>query len=216
MRKHTIALSLSALAAAALAVASPQVPTNHPGSTTQPGTSEPATQSTHTTKHHHAAGKAVTTESFVRQAAEAGMAEVELGQLASSKATRQDVKDFAQMMVTDHGKANEQLKDLASKKNLTLPTEPTAAQKAEKARLEKLSGAAFDSAFTKAMERDHREAVSLFSKEASSGSDSDLKQWAGQTLPTLKEHLAKAEQLAGAKGGASRGATTKTGAASSR
>ncbi len=194
MRKHTIALSLSALAAAALAVASPQAPT---------------------TKHHHAAGKAVTTESFVRQAAEAGMAEVELGQLASSKATRQDVKDFAQMMVTDHGKANEQLKDLASKKNLTLPTEPTAAQRAEKARLEKLSGAAFDSAFTKAMERDHRKAVSLFSKEASSGSDSDLKQWAGQTLPTLKEHLAKAEQLAGARG-ASRGATTKTGAASSR
>ncbi len=145
----------------------------------------------------------------MKQAAQAGMAEVELGQLASTKATRQDLKDFAQMMVTDHGKANDELKDLASKKNVTLPSEPTAAQKAEKAHLEKLSGAAFDSAFAKAMEKDHRQAVSLFSKEASSGSDSDVKEWAGQTLPKLKEHLTKAEELAGAKGTSAKTGTKK-------
>ena len=114
------------------------------------------------------------------------------------------------MMVSDHGKANDELKDLASKKSVTLPTEPTAAQKVEKARLERLSGPAFDSAFMKAMEQDHRKAVSHFSKQAGSGSDNDVKQWAGQTLPKLKEHLAKAEQLAGAKGaGASKGTTGK-------
>jgi putative membrane protein len=209
MRKHTIALSLSALCAAALAAASPQDPT-HQGT-------QPETQSgTHAGKAGHSAqaGKSAGSESFLKQAAAAGMAEVELGQLGSTKATRPEVKDFAQMMVTDHGKANDELKQLASQKNVTLPSEPTAAQKAEKARLEKLSGAAFDSAFMKAMEQDHRKAVSLFSKEASAGKDSDVKQWAGQTLPRLKEHLSKAEQLAG--GGATTGTKgTKKGAPSS-
>ncbi len=212
MTKQTIALSLCGLCAAALVAASPQMPNTE--GTTHPGIDSGAQMGTHHT-HSAAASEATSTEAFMKQAAQAGMAEVELGQLASTKATRQDLKDFAQMMVTDHGKANDQLKDLASKKNVTLPTEPTAAQKAEKARLEKLSGAAFDSAFTRDMEKDHRTAVSLFSKEASSGSDNDVKQWASQTLPTLKEHLAKAEQLAGAKG-AAKGSTTKSGAASSR
>jgi putative membrane protein len=133
---------------------------------------------------------------FVREAATAGIAEVELGQLGVQKATRSDVKSYAQMVVEDHGKANEELKSLASRKQLAVPEQPKSYQKAEKARLEKLSGAAFDDAFMKAMAADHQKAVSLFSKQAAAGSDSDLKDWAQKTLPTLKEHLTKAQELA--------------------
>jgi len=134
--------------------------------------------------------------SFVKEAASAGMAEVELGRLGVQKATRAEGKSFAQMMVEDHGKANQELESLASGKQLTVPGEPTPNQKAEKARLEKLSGASFDDAFMKAMAKDHQKAVGLFSKQASSGSDAELKSWAQQKLPTIKEHLAKAQELA--------------------
>jgi putative membrane protein len=215
MRKQTIALSLSGLCAAALAVASPQA---HPG-TTQPGSpsgthaGSPAGTQENQRSQEGATSQATSATKdagFIKQAAADGQAEVELGQLASSKATRPEVKEFAQMMVSDHGKANDELKELASRKGVTLPTEPTAAQKAEKARLEKLSGAAFDDAYTKAMEKDHRKAVNLFSKQAKSGSDNEVKQWAEEKLPKLKEHLTKAEQLAGS--GAGKGADREKGA----
>jgi putative membrane protein len=139
---------------------------------------------------------------FVREAATAGMAEVELGRLGVQKATRAEVKSFAQMMVDDHGKANQELESLASGKQLTVPGEPKPDQKAEKARLEKLSGASFDDAFMKTMAKDHQKAVGLFSKQASSGSDAELKSWAQQKLPTIKEHLAKAQELANGKAAA--------------
>jgi putative membrane protein len=136
---------------------------------------------------------------FVREAATASMTEVELGRLALQKATRPEVKSYAQMLVEDHGKANEELQSLASRKQLRVPDQPKSYQKAEKARLEKLSGAAFDDAFVKSMAADHEKAVSLFSKQASSGADADLKDWAQKTLPTLKQHLAKAQELARGK-----------------
>jgi putative membrane protein len=148
----------------------------------------------------HAPAKAAGGDaSFVREAATAGMAEVELGRLGVEKATRPEVKSFAQMMVEDHGKANDELKSIASGKQLSLPSEPAPNQKAEKARLEKLSGAAFDDAFMKTMAKDHQKAVGLFSKQASAGSDAELKSVAQKTLPTIKEHLAKAQDLASGK-----------------
>jgi putative membrane protein len=137
--------------------------------------------------------------SFVREAASAGMAEVELGRLGVEKATRAEVKSFAQMMVEQHGKANEELQAIASGKQLSVPSEPGPQHKAEKARLEKLSGASFDDAFMKTMAKDHQKAVGLFSKQASSGSDAELKSWAQKTLPTIKQHLAEAQELAAGK-----------------
>lgn len=145
---------------------------------------------------HSTAKSAGGDAAFVREAATAGIAEVELGQLGVQRATSSDVKSYAQMVVEDHGKANEELKSLASRKQLAVPEQPKSYQKAEKARLEKLSGAAFDDAFMKTMAADHEKAVSLFSKQAASGSDSELKDWAQKTLPTLKEHLTKAQELA--------------------
>jgi putative membrane protein len=139
---------------------------------------------------------------FMKDAAADGMAEVELGRLASAKATRQDVKDFGKMMVDDHTKANEELKSLASQKGVTLPTDLKAQHKAEKERLSKLSGTAFDDAYLKFMVSDHQKAVDAFSKESAGGKDSETKAWAAQTLPKLQEHLSHVKQMAARKGAA--------------
>jgi putative membrane protein len=137
---------------------------------------------------------------FVRDAASDGMAEVELGRLAVQKATQPEIKSFGQMLVDDHEKAYAELKALAAQKTIALPGEPKPAQKAERARLEQLAGAAFDAAFANTMKADHLKAVDLFSKQAASGADPDVKTWAGQKLPTLQAHLAKAEELAAKTG----------------
>jgi putative membrane protein len=135
---------------------------------------------------------------FMKDAAAAGMAEVDTGKLAADKATRADVKSFAQMLVDDHSKANDELKGLAGQKNVTLPAGPKPMQKAAHDRLAKLSGSAFDTAYVNQMVRDHRQAVSLFDRESRYGKDADAKAWAAKTLPTLKAHLAKAQELAAA------------------
>src|SRR5436190_5687346 len=103
---------------------------------------------------------------FVMEAAQGGMAEVELGQLAAQKAASDDVKKFGQRMVDDHTKANDQLKQVASQKSITLPTDIGAKNKAVKDHLEKLSGAAFDKAYMTHMVQDHKKDVAEFQKEA--------------------------------------------------
>jgi putative membrane protein len=96
-------------------------------------------------------------------------------------------------MVTDHGKANDELKSLAQQKNITLPTDLNAKDKATYDRFSKLSGAAFDRAYMQHMLADHRTDVNEFKKESTSGKDPDVKAWAGKTLPTLEEHLKLAQ-----------------------
>jgi putative membrane protein len=130
---------------------------------------------------------------FVTKAAMGGMAEVKLGQLATQKASNADVKSFAQQMVDDHGKANDELKQLASKKGVTLPTDIDAKHQATYDRLSKLSGAEFDRAYMQEMVSDHRMDVNEFRRESKSGADSDVKGWAAKTLPTLEHHLQMAE-----------------------
>jgi putative membrane protein len=138
---------------------------------------------------------AATDRAFVMKAAEGGMAEVEMGRLAASKATDADVKQFGQRMVDDHSKANDELKALASQKNLTLPTAPTAKHKADHARLEKLSGAAFDRAYMADMVIDHNKDVAEFQRASTTAKDADLKAWAAKTLPTLKDHQQSAKTI---------------------
>ena len=79
---------------------------------------------------------------------------------------------------------------------MTLPSEPKPEHKAEKQHLEKLSGAAFDDAYSQHMLKDHQKDVAMFKKQSTSGSDADTKAWAAKTLPTLEEHLAQAKTLA--------------------
>ena len=146
---------------------------------------------------------------FVKKAAEGGLAEVELGKLAAEKASNEDVKKFGQKMVDDHGKANDQLKEVAAKDNIELPTEPNAKDKAEKARLEKLSGEQFDRAYMKAMVKDHTKDVKEFQHESTSAKNPDVKSFAEQTLPTLQQHLKMAQQIAPKVSGNTSGTTAQ-------
>ncbi len=133
---------------------------------------------------------------FMREAAEGGLAEVELGKLATEKASSEEVKKFGQRMVDDHSKANDELKQLASSKSVNLPNELSAKDKMTKERLSKLSGESFDRSYMQDMVKDHKKDVADFARESNSAKDPDVKQFASKTLPTLKDHLKEAEGIA--------------------
>ncbi len=130
---------------------------------------------------------------FALKAAQGGTAEVKLGQLAVEKASNPEVKSFGQRMVDDHTKANEELKSIAAKSNMTLPATMGAKDQALYDKLSKLSGAAFDQAYMKAMVKDHEEDVKEFQKEAAKGTNPGIKNFASSTLPILQEHLQMAK-----------------------
>ncbi len=132
---------------------------------------------------------------FMTKAAEGGLAEVQLGQLAQQNGQSQAVKDFGKRMVTDHSKANDQLKEVAQQENVTLPTSPSSHDQAEYNKLSKMQGDAFDKAYAKMMVSDHKKDIAEFEHEASSGNNAEVKGFASQTLPTLQEHLKLAEQM---------------------
>ena len=133
-------------------------------------------------------------ESFLRKAAAGGAAEVELGNLAKDKATDPDVKQFAEKMVTDHTKANDELKRLAEKKGVAISDMPDSKSKREMDRLSKLSGADFDKAYAKLMVSDHEKDVSEFQKESKDARDPEVRDFASRTLPTLQDHLRMAQE----------------------
>ena len=155
-----------------------------------------------------AASKSADTK-FAMEAAKGGLMEVEMGRMAADHATNPDVKAFGQRMVTDHTKANDELKTLASQKGITLPTSIDAAAKAKMDKMSRMSGDAFDKAYMDDMLKDHKHDVAEFRKEANGGKDADIKGFAGKTLPTLEEHLKMAEDTHAKVSGKS--ASTKTG-----
>lgn len=136
-------------------------------------------------------GIAVTSDDaeFATAAANSGIAEVELGKLASTKATNPQVKEFAQMMVTDHGKANDELKAIAKTKNITLPLTVDSEHQKLMADLQKKSGKEFDKAYVDAMVDGHKKTLSLLQDEAKNGKDPELKSFASKTAPIVQHHL---------------------------
>jgi putative membrane protein len=138
----------------------------------------------------YAEGKLAPADStFVRKAAEGGLSEVKLGQLAKDKASNKLVKEFGERMVKDHGKANDELKEVASKKGISLRDSLNVTDKALYNRLSKLSGNDFDKAYMQAMIKDHEEDVAEFRRESQSAKDPDIREFTSKTLPTLEEHL---------------------------
>jgi putative membrane protein len=133
---------------------------------------------------------------FVEKASAAGMAEVQAAQLAQTKAKSADVKGFAQHMVDDHTAAGEKLKAIAQADGVQPPDNLGAKDQKQLAALQKLNGAAFDKRYVEDQTAAHKEAVALFEKEAKTGSNAQLKQFAVDTLPTLKQHLTDVEGLA--------------------
>lgn len=135
-------------------------------------------------------------QTFVTKASGAGMYEVEISKLALQKASDPAIKDFAQMMVTDHTKANDELKQLATTKNLQIAPGLPKDKQATIDKMAKLDGAKFDKAYRDQVGlKDHKTDIALFEKESKNGQDADLKAWAGQTLPTLKTHLQHAQEI---------------------
>ncbi len=138
--------------------------------------------------------------SFFKKAAEGGLAEVELGNLAQKKSEDQSVKDFGALMVKDHSAANDKLKGIADAKGIKLPSSPSVSQMATKTKLEVLTGKTFDHSYIKGMVKDHETDIKEFKKEAASGQDADAKAFATATLPTLEEHLRKIQAIAKSEG----------------
>jgi putative membrane protein len=159
-----------------------------------PGTTgKPATQGTDKGQPKSDAANADAT--FMRTAAMSSMAEVVHGKQAQANGSQDEVKKFAQRMIEDHTKANDELKALASKKNTTLPAELDQKHQAMQQKLEKMKGADFDRAYMQHMVQAHKEAVTLFQNEAKNGKDADARAWAEKTLPTLQEHLKMATEI---------------------
>ncbi|HEY1234155.1 MAG TPA: DUF4142 domain-containing protein [Candidatus Binatia bacterium] len=148
---------------------------------------------------------------FIKEAAQGGMMEVELGKVAQDKASNEKVKDFGKRMEQDHSKANDELKKIASDKGVQLPSDLDKKHKSKMDKLTKLSGAEFDRQYMRDMVSDHKDDIKKFQNEADKGKDADLKKFASQTLPTLKEHLQLAESAADAvkSSGKSTKSTTK-------
>jgi putative membrane protein len=131
---------------------------------------------------------------FVTKAAQIGLAEVQTGELAKSKAASDQAKQYGDHMVSDHTKKNDELKQIVSSKQMDMPTAPAAKDQATLKKLQGLSGAAFDRAYLDSQIAGHKEAISAFQAEARSGRDPELKAFATETLPNLQEHLRMATE----------------------
>jgi len=162
----------------------PTLPSQTAGANNPMGSNTPETMPTR-----------VDDKKFVKEAALGGMSEVELGKLAVQKSSNDQVKQFAQKMVDDHTKANDQLKQVASKENIPVPDALDSKHQAEINKLSKLSGNDFDKAYTKEAVKDHQTDVRDFNAEAQGGADPNVKAFASTTLPTLQQHLELAKNL---------------------
>jgi putative membrane protein len=194
---------------------------NSPGTTQSPGARSGSTQQTPsdapaTTRRSGATDKAGSLSradaAFLRQAAENGLAEVESSKIAAEKASSPEVKKFAQHMIDEHTKANEELKSLASSKGVEVPANPSVAQRGKLKMLSTADGATFDRRYAESMGVEaHRDTIALFEKAAKGAQDSDVKAFAQKTLPHLREHLKMAQALpmsGAAASGSSRSGTS--------
>lgn len=132
---------------------------------------------------------------FAREAAQGGLLELKMGELAKQKGAHPTVQQFGERMVTDHSKANEQLQKLATQKGAALPIELTPREESQLEHLQKLSGHDFDKAYAERMVKDHKKDIKEFQDAAKTAEDADLKNFAAATLPILQEHQKMAEQM---------------------
>jgi len=124
-----------------------------------------------------------------------GLAEVQLAELASGKTQNGEVKDFAALMIDDHGKANRELATLAKAARLRVPDAPSPEHKVAYMELKGLDGGAFDVAYMRNQLQEHQKAAILLEWEINSGQDAPLQQFASQTLPVVLRHLEMAKKV---------------------
>jgi putative membrane protein len=133
---------------------------------------------------------------FVGKAMQGGLAEVQLGQLTLQKSNNPQVKEFAQRMIDDHTKLNDQMKPVAQQLGVTVPNQVSKNDRKTMAKLQTLSGSAYDQAYIKDMVKDHKQDLNDFQMEASSGQDQTVKDAATQGSKVIAQHLQMAQQLA--------------------
>lgn len=136
---------------------------------------------------------------FAVTAANGGMAEVAMGQVAQTNGFSQRVKDFGAMMVKEHSAAGEKLKKLASSKNIALPATLSDKEQKHVADMQKKTGKDFDKAYMNMMLDDHKTDIKDFQKASTDCKDPDLKSFAMTLLPTLQKHLDSARAITGKK-----------------
>jgi putative membrane protein len=151
---------------------------------------------------------------FMTRAAMMDMAEIQTGRLAVSQGASESVRQFGQRMIDDHTRTSQQLMQLASGAGFTPPQTLDAKHQAAAAKLSGLTGAEFDRAYMKQMVKDHQEAVSLYQRQSTRGSMTDLRAFASATLPALQEHLSMARSMAGGSGSMNHNGNTNSGGAS--
>jgi putative membrane protein len=135
------------------------------------------------------------TKKFVHTAANANTMEIQSSEVALQKSTNEQVKDFANLMIKDHSRIGDELESIAQKQNLQLPKGLDSKSQSSLKRLQSESGTRFDRTYAPMMLKGHQQAVRLFQSYAQNGDDQQLKEWAQQTLPTLQEHLRRAEAM---------------------
>lgn len=134
---------------------------------------------------------------FATNVARANAAEIALSQLAVQRASTQDVRSFAQRMVTDHTQAGQQLQQAATQAGLTLPQDLRPEDQAFIQQLSSLSGEAFDEAYMTKAVQSHEQSVTRLQTEISQGQNPAIQGFARQILPTVQDHLRAARELAG-------------------
>lgn len=137
---------------------------------------------------------------FLRKAAQGGLAEVKLGELASEKAGSDDVKQFGKRMVTDHTRLNEMMKPIADEMGVMVPTKLNKMDQAEYDKLSGMSGDAFDKEYLAYMTRDHHQDIKEFEAESEHGGDPTLKETAATGLRVIARHARMVEKLDAAHG----------------
>lgn len=144
-----------------------------------------------------------TDRQFMMKAAQGGMMEVQVAQMAQQKAASDDVKQFARQLEQDHSKANDQLKKIAQERGVDLPNDIGQHQQ-HVAKLQNLSGEEFDRAFMKMQVQHHKKDINEFKKHANRSMDTNLKEFANAQLPVLQQHYERAQQIAANTGTRSR------------
>jgi putative membrane protein len=137
----------------------------------------------------------VTDQEFAQEAAQGGLAEIKLGQLAQNKGSTEFVKSFGQRMIVEHATVADRLKEAAAKENVILPTKLDAKEQSIYDNLSKLSGTGFDRAYAEDMVKDHQEDLAAFQSEATAGKSESIRNFALQTVPIIQAHLNQARAM---------------------
>lgn len=175
-----------------------QTPTTQPGGTGSPGVQQQEQQQQLGGLNSAVSGPAMD-KAFLKKAMQGNMAEVQMGQLALQKSSDDQVKQFAQRMVDDHGKMLDQMKPVAEQMGVKVPEGPSKGQMKSMEKMKGLSGDAFDKAYIKDMVKDHKNDDSEFKQEAQSTQNPQLKQMVMQSDQIIESHLQQIEQIAQSK-----------------